>query len=57
MQNAYGTKAIDCLAYIGTCIDYCDFEVDADVADHFHQEHKRWENQKQKYFVNLKAGE
>jgi YfiH family protein len=55
MQRTYGTKMADCFAYVGTCIDYCDFEVDADVADHFDPEHKRWNEVKQKYFVDLKA--
>ncbi|MCB0631708.1 MAG: peptidoglycan editing factor PgeF [Saprospiraceae bacterium] len=55
MQEHYGTVPKDCLVYIGTCIDYCDFEVDADVADHFATEHKNWNGQLGKYFVDLKA--
>lgn len=55
MQKHYGTHPQDCLAYIGTCIDYCDFEVDADVADHFHKDHKKWDAELGKFFVDLKA--
>lgn len=55
MQQAYGTQASDCLAYIGTCIDHCDFAVDADVADHFGAAHKSWDAEKGKFFVHLKA--
>jgi hypothetical protein len=55
MQEYYGTLPQDCLAYIGTCIDYCDFEVDADVADHFAEAHKNRNEQLGKYFVDLKA--
>jgi YfiH family protein len=35
MQTHYGTKPADCLAYIGTCIDACSFEVGAEVAAQF----------------------
>jgi hypothetical protein len=55
MQEEYGTKPSHCYAYIGTCIDECSFEVNADVADHFAAEHKRWDESLQKYFVDLKA--
>lgn len=55
MQEEYGTDPAHCYAYIGTCIDECSFEVNADVADHFVAEHKRWDDSLQKYFVDLKA--
>lgn len=55
MQNAFGTPAVDCLAYIGTCIDNCDFEVDADVADHFDALHKTWDPDRSKFLVDLKT--
>lgn len=55
MQEEYGSNPADCYAYIGTCIDECSFEVNADVADHFVAEHKRWDEPLQKYFVDLKA--
>lgn len=55
MQHNFGTVAADCYAYVGTCIDECSFEVDADVADHFTDPFKRWDEEKQKFFVDLKA--
>jgi hypothetical protein len=55
MQENFGTAPSDCLAYIGTCIDYCDFEVDADVADHFENSHKYWDETKGKFLVDLKT--
>ncbi|PHN04965.1 peptidoglycan editing factor PgeF [Flavilitoribacter nigricans] len=54
MREHYGTEPADCRAYIGTCIDHCDFEVDADVADHFTDTHKHWDEAKGKFLVNLK---
>ncbi|WP_375445790.1 peptidoglycan editing factor PgeF [uncultured Fibrella sp.] len=35
MRTQYGTQATDCLAYVGTCIDACSFEVGAEVASQF----------------------
>lgn len=55
LEIEYGSNPADCYAYIGTCIDECSFEVNADVADHFAAEHKRWDENLQKYFVDLKA--
>lgn len=55
MELEYGTRSADCYAYIGTCIDECSFEVNGDVADHFASAHKRWDENVQKYFVDLKA--
>ena len=55
MEEEYGTRPGHCYAYIGTCIDECSFEVNADVADHFADKHKRWDESLQKYFVDLKA--
>ncbi|KAA0989652.1 peptidoglycan editing factor PgeF [Dyadobacter aurulentus] len=54
MQNAFGTDPKSCLAYIGTCIDKCSFEVGEDVAQHFEAGTKRWDAEKEKYFVDLK---
>jgi hypothetical protein len=54
MQVNFGTAPADCLAYIGTCIDHCDFEVDADVADHFPDAYKQWEAARGKFLVDLK---
>jgi YfiH family protein len=54
LQNEYGSDPQDCLAYVGTCIDECSFEVGEEVADHFISDFKRWDNQKNKFFVDLK---
>lgn len=55
MQKEYGTNPEDCLAYVGTCIDECSFEVGEDVADNFSSTFKRWDDQRNKFFVNLKS--
>lgn len=55
MREHFGTDPTHCYAYVGTCIDECSFEVDADVADHFTANFKRWDEQKQKFFIDLKA--
>lgn len=54
LQRQFGTEPAHCLAYIGTCIDHCDFEVDADVADHFDPAHKQWDAERGKFLVDLK---
>ncbi|WP_020538303.1 peptidoglycan editing factor PgeF [Lewinella cohaerens] len=54
MRDAYGTRPENCWVYIGTCIAERDFEVDADVADHFSEEDKRWHPQRKKFLVDLK---
>lgn len=55
MQDHFGTDPTQCYAYVGTCIDECSFEVDADVADHFGSAFKRWDAKKEKFFIDLKA--
>lgn len=55
MQSRLGANPSDCFAFIGTCIDECSFEVDADVADHFTTDFKRWDEGLQKFFIDLKA--
>ncbi len=55
MAFTFGTRPADCWAYIGACIDECDFEVDADVADHFSDTYKRRDEMRDKFFVDLKA--
>jgi len=54
MQAHFDTNAADCFAYVGTCIDECSYEVDADVADHFPDDFKRFDAEKNKFFVDLK---
>jgi YfiH family protein len=55
MQAEYGTVGADCKAYIGACISYIHFEVGEEVAQHFETAFKRFDEQKQKWFVDLKA--
>ncbi len=56
MQEHFGTQPEHCFAYIGTCIDECSYEVDADVADNFPNEFKKYDAQLNKFFVDLKNG-
>lgn len=51
----FGTDPKNCVAYVGTCIDECSFEVGEDVSDHFDEAYKRLDAEKLKYFVDLKA--
>lgn len=55
MKSLFGTRAEDCRAFIGACIDRCDYEVDEDVALHFDPEFVQWDDQKRKYQLDLKA--
>ncbi|MBK7475114.1 MAG: peptidoglycan editing factor PgeF [Haliscomenobacter sp.] len=54
MKEAFDTNPADCWAYIGTCIDECSYEVDADVADHFPNPYTRWDEGREKFFLDLK---
>lgn len=54
MSELYGTRGADCLAYIGACIDECSFEVGDEVAEAFDSPFKRFDVQREKYFVDLK---
>jgi YfiH family protein len=54
MEEEYGVRARDCHAYIGACIDECSFEVGEEVAVHFDGPFKRFDPQRQKFFVDLK---
>lgn len=55
LHETYGSDPSDCLAFVGTCIDECSFEVGEEVAENFQSAHKRWDEQKSKFFVDLKA--
>lgn len=55
MEALFGTQGQDCLAYIGACIDRCDYEVDEDVARHFDAQYAGWNAQKKKFQLDLKA--
>jgi polyphenol oxidase len=54
MQTEFGTNPADCLAWVGTCIDDCSFEVGADVAGHFSTDLQTIGRDPGKYFVDLK---
>lgn len=54
MQDHFKTQPKDCFAYIGTCIDECSFEVNADVADFFPNDFKRFDASLNKFFIDLK---
>jgi YfiH family protein len=54
MKDNYGTEGKDCKAFIGACISYDSFEVGEEVAMNFDNEVKRFDHQKQKWFVDLK---
>ena len=54
MSEKLGSQPQDCHAWLGTCIDECSFEVDQDVADHFTAAFKRWDEEKNKFFINLR---
>lgn len=55
MHRMYGSNPEDYYGWVGTCIDECSFEVGTDVSDHFTENFKRWDEGKQKFFVDLKA--
>ncbi len=55
LGELFGTHSSDCYAYIGTCIDGCDYEVNADVALHFQEAFRTWDAARGKYMLNLKA--
>ena len=54
MNEVYGTQGKDCYAHIGACISFASFEVNNDVAQYFNQPFKTFNEQKQKWFINLK---
>lgn len=54
MAERYGTKPSSCLAYVGTCISECSFEVGEDVAANFPNEFKRFDEARGKFMVDLK---
>lgn len=55
MKNEFGTKGENCLAFIGACIGYRHFEVGEEVAEKFSDQHKRFDNENKKHFVDLKS--
>ena len=54
MHKKFGTIGENCKAYIGACIGFENFEVGEEVAKHFDISLKRFDTEKQKWFVDLK---
>jgi len=54
LEFHFGTNGADCLAYIGACIDECSFEVGPEVAAQFNTDFKRFDPQRDRYFIDLK---
>jgi YfiH family protein len=55
MHEHFGTEGADCKAFIGACISYSNFEVGAEVAEHFTNDVKQYDSNRKKWFVDLKA--
>jgi len=55
MQKNFGTNAVNCFAYIGTCISKNAFEVGNEVAEQFNNAFVQFNETKQKHYVDLKA--
>ncbi len=54
MAEHFGTRGSDCIAYVGTCIDECSFEVGPEVAEVFDTAFKRYDPGRGRYLVDLK---
>lgn len=54
MNQCFGTAAKDCLVYIGTSICAKTFEVDNDVARHFDNPYKHWDEDRKKFLIDLR---
>ena len=55
MQEQFGTQPAQCFAYVGTCIDQDSFEVGPEVAEQFDEVYKRFDSNRQKFLIDLKA--
>lgn len=55
MAKEFGTRPAHCLAFIGACIGAENYEVDADVADHFPDAFKTWDPGRQKFLLDMKG--
>lgn len=55
MAEWFGTRSGDCLAYVGTCIDECSFEVGPEVAAQFDNAFVRFDATRGRHFVDLKG--
>jgi uncharacterized protein, YfiH family len=54
MRDAYGTEGEHCWAYVGACISECSYEVGEEVAAEFDSPFKRFDADRQRFFVDLK---
>lgn len=54
MSRQFGTRATDCFAYVGTCIEGCDYAVGEEVAVHFPEDFKIWDASLQRFLLDLK---
>lgn len=55
MSRTFGSKPSECVAYVGTCIDECSYEVGEEVAVKFAPAFTRLDTRTGKYFVDLKS--
>jgi polyphenol oxidase len=55
LHAQFGTEPSDCTAWVGTCIDDCAFEVGPEVAKQFALDFQRFDTEKDRYFIDLKA--
>jgi YfiH family protein len=55
MSHHFSTAPGDCLAYVGTCIDECSYEVGEEVGKQFDTPFARFDRASGKYCVDLKA--
>ncbi len=54
LSKTYDSNSEDIYAFIGPCIDKCSFEVNSDVANEFENAYVEYNDNKNKYFVDLK---
>jgi polyphenol oxidase len=55
MAEQFGSRGPACHAYLGACISAKAFEVDEDVASRFSAQYKRYDDQRNKFLVDLKS--
>ena len=55
METHFQTRPQDCLAYVGTCIDECSYEVGKEVAVHFEEKFTRLGPEPGKFLLDLKS--
>lgn len=55
MQSEFGTQGDECFAYVGACIDACSFETGEEVGALFEAPFRRFDAERGKFFVDLKA--